>query len=124
MTNGGVGAVYLPLRYTALDVSQPNDMRRHFIQVFSWWPDPAADQTTWKLTWVLFEVLGADVFSVAGTGFGSVMRITAPQPPASVDVNPLVQVLVGANGEAEWIILTDPPRRGVIPYGLPRGVRQ
>jgi hypothetical protein len=108
--------VYLPLRYTPLNVSQPSEMTRHFIQVFAWMPNPAADQVTWGLSGMVFEVVGADVFAVAGSGFVNVLKITAPQPPAAFDVATAVQLLVGTNGEAEWLFLTDPPRRGVIPF--------
>ena len=108
--------IYLPPRYTPLNVSQPAEMRRHFIQVFAWMPNPSGDQVTWGLSGMVFEVVGADVFAVAGSGFLNVLKITAPQPPASFDVATAVQLLVGTNGEAEWMFLTDPPRRGVIPF--------
>jgi hypothetical protein len=120
MTNGGAGLVFLPLRYIALDVSQPASMRRHFIEMFAWSQDRAADEQAWTLSWVVFEVVGVDVLPVAGTGTGSAMRIIAHDPPASLDLDTIVQVLVGASGEAEWIVPTTPPRRGVIPVRVPR----
>ena len=105
------GMVALPARYTPLDVSSPVSMRRHFIQRLFWWPDQPAQPSTWRLGWILSEVVGKDLISV--TGDRSLLTVTGAQPPASIDLTSLAQVRVNANGEAEWVISggTNPPKR-------------
>jgi hypothetical protein len=116
---GGGGLVALPVRHTAVDVSRPQDARRHFIQFFLWVPNRISDPPTWTLGWMLDEVVGVEFLTVAGER--ALATITAPQPPAALDVDSLARVGVNANGEAEWIVSggTD-PRSGVVPFREPR----
>jgi hypothetical protein len=113
-TSGGPGAVYLPVQYTPIDVSSPVAMRRHVIQSFVWHRNGPTDLSTWSLGWLLQEVVGGEMFTVAGEP--RLITITSPQPPAAIDTSRLVEVGVNATGEAEWAI-KDPAnaRGGIIP---------
>jgi len=119
MLMGGPGFVFLPIRFTQLDVSQPIRARRHFVEFFIWQPDTLSNPTAWTLGWILFEVIGPDFRPV--TGDKSVMTITALQPPASFDANAAAHVAVNATGEAEWIVSGGPnPRSAVVPFKGPQ----
>jgi hypothetical protein len=113
-TSGGLGLVYLPVQYTPVDVLSPVAMRRHFIHSFVWHRNGPTDLSTWSLGWWLQEVVGREMFSVAGDA--RLITITSPQPPAAIDTSRLVEVRVNATGEAEWAI-KDPAnaRGGIIP---------
>jgi hypothetical protein len=112
--SGGPGIVYLPIQYTPVEVSSPVAMRRHFIQSFVWHRNGPTDLSTWSLGWLLNEVVGSEMFMVAGDP--RLTTITSPQPPAAIDPSRLVEVRVNATGEAEWGI-KDPAnaRGGIIP---------
>ena len=112
-SSGGPGIVYLPIQYTPVDVSSPVAMRRHFIQSVIWHRDRPADLPTWSLGWLLNEVVGLEMFMVAGDP--RLATITSPQPTA-IDTSRLVEVRVNATGEAVWAI-KDPAntRGGIIP---------
>jgi hypothetical protein len=111
---GGPGMLFLPIQYTPLDVPQPVLVRRHFIQTFIWHRNDASDTSTWSLGWLLEEVVGPEMFMIAGDPRLTV--VTAPEPPAAIDTARAVSVRVNASGEAEWVI-NDPvaARGGVIP---------
>jgi len=111
--SGGPGIVYLPIQYTPVDVSSPVAMRRHFIQTFVWHRNGPTDLSTWSLGWLLNEVVGGELFMVAGDP--RLTTITSAQPTA-IDTSRLLEVRVNATGEAEWII-KDPAntRGGIIP---------
>jgi len=113
-SRSGPGIVFLPIQYTPVDVLSPVAMRRHFIQSFVWHRNGPTDLSTWSLGWLLDEVVGGEMFMVAGDP--RLITITAPQPPAAIATSRLVEVRVNATGEAEWGI-TDPAnaRGGVIP---------
>jgi hypothetical protein len=111
-TSGGPGIVYLPVQYTPVDVSSPVAMRRHFIHSFVWHRNGPTDLTTWSLGWVLQEVVGVEMLTVAGDA--RLLTITAPQPPPAIDTSRLVEVRVNATGEAEWAIKDPANARGAI----------
>ena len=113
-SRAGPGIVYLPMRYTPVDVSKPSAMRRHFIQSFIWHRNGPSDVSTWSLGWFLDEIIGGEMFTVAGDP--RLITITAPRPPAAIDTSRLLELRVNATGEAEWV-LDDPAgaRGGVIP---------
>jgi hypothetical protein len=113
MHNGGPGFVYLPVQHTVLTVSSPASGLRHFLQIFCWYRSPL-DPGTWNLGWSLMEVVKADLIPV--TGDPKVTTVTAAEPPASFDVESVLRLNVGEQGEAEWTIFDAPsPRRGSIP---------
>jgi hypothetical protein len=115
MLMGGPGFVFLPIRFTQLDVSQPIRARRHFVEFFIWQPDTVSNPTAWTLGWILFEVIGPDFRPV--TGDKSLLTVTALQPPDSFDLNVAAHVALNANGEAEWIVSGGPnPRRAIVPF--------
>jgi hypothetical protein len=116
---GGAGLVALPIRHTPLDVSRPVEARRHFIQSFLWVPSMATDPPTWTLAWMLSEIVGLDYVPI--TGERELASVTAPRPPAALDVDSLARIAVNANGEAEWAISGGAtPRSGVVPFRGPR----
>ena len=117
-TIGGPGIRFLPIRYTPIDVVSPQAGRRHFVEWFVW-HQMNPDVTGWSLGWMLDEIVGDEVFNVAGES--ALTTSDAATPPMSIDVSRLTQVRVNAAGEAEWVIL-DPakPRSAVIPPRTPR----
>jgi hypothetical protein len=119
-TLNSAGAVFLPPLYTPLDVSFPVSTRRHFVQFFSWWPETSADRPTWALRWFVGEVAGTEFRVIAGSGPVNHVKVGGLVPPAPFDLRSAADVLVGGNGEAEWIIRSDPPERGAIPMDAQR----
>ncbi len=116
---GGPGFVFLPVRYTPVDVSRPLNMRRHFLQYLFWTPYQLADQRAWLLGWTVSEIVGLDIVPV--TGDANLTTAAGAQPPAAFDADGLVSVHTNGDGDAEWIVMARPnPRRAVIPYGGPR----
>jgi hypothetical protein len=116
---GGAGLVALPIRHTPVDVSRPVSARRHFIQSLLWMPSRATDPPTWTLGWMLAEIVGLDFVPI--TGERELATVTAPRPPATIDVDSLARISVNANGEAEWIVSGGAnPRRAVVPFREPR----
>ena len=115
---GGPGMRFLPIRYTPLDVVTPSPGRRHFVEWFIWHPT-SPDATGWSLGWMLDEIVGDEMFGVAGEA--ALTTSEAATPPMSIDVSRLVQVRVNAAGEAEWV-MPDPahPRSAVIAPRTPR----
>ena len=113
-TIGAPGAVYLPTRYTALDVLGPSPRRRHFIEWFIWRRDDPAGSATWSLAWLLQEVVDADLRTIAHDE--SLTTSTAQQPPTNIDLTRAVVLRVNSDGDAEWVV-PDPaaPRGGIIP---------
>jgi len=107
------GMVALPFRYTALDVSGPPPVRRHFLVQFVWWTERPNAPTGWKLHWALNEVVGADIVPV--TGDPSLLVTSGARPPDGFDVDHLVRVFVNANGDVEWQAGTgDNMRHGMV----------
>jgi hypothetical protein len=116
---GGPNTVFLPIRYTPLDVTRPTAGRRHFVQFFGWRQDAIDVAPAWTLGWSVSEVVGADLVPV--TGDSRILTGIGPEPPLSYDVGTAAGVRVDANGEAMWVILTGTaPRGGVIPVKEPR----
>ena len=105
------GAVFLPLRYTALATGDTRSDRRHFIELFKW--EPLRQPRTWRLFWILFEVAREELISVASE---SVLTASGDAPPATSDQSFEAKVRLGVNdrGEAEWTILNDPARRSAV----------
>jgi hypothetical protein len=90
------------MQYTAVDVTQPIAIRRHFIHLFVWHRNAPSDLSTWSLGWLLEEIVGGEISMAAGDG--RLVSITALQPPSAIDPLRLVDVRVNATGEAEWVI--------------------
>jgi len=115
---GGPGLRFLPIRYTRLDVDSSRTGQRHFVEWFIW-HQLTPDVAGWSLGWVLDEIVGDEMFNVAGER--ALTTIEAAMPPTSIDVSRLVQLRVNAAGDAEWV-MSDPanPRGGVIPARTPQ----
>ena len=101
----GVGTVYLPIQYTRLDVTRPSVSRRHFFQWLAWTPDTTLNPSSWTLSWTLSEVVGDQWIPI--THQKSVAVVNGVRPPASFDLAHVIQVRVGASGEAEFSIRTE-----------------
>jgi hypothetical protein len=112
--SGGPGFVWLPIRYTPLDVTNPVAARRHFIQYVVWMPDSPFSPSAWAWQWSVVEILGIDYVHVMADG--NVFTNGAAQPPSASDVEHAAGVRLNPNGEAEWVIRRGQnPRSGVIP---------
>jgi hypothetical protein len=109
----GAGWVFLLVRHTALDVSRPAAMRRHFIEYFFWLPNPDPDQVEWGLRWAVFEIVGTE--AVMAPTDGRLADVSARQPPAATPVEHLAHLRVNADGQAEWVVAGSIPRSGLIP---------
>jgi hypothetical protein len=104
----------LPVRHGALTVTRPASARRDFIQFFRWQPDNSSNLPAWLLHWMLFEVTGSDFLLVAH--HERLAALTALRPPAVFDVDNALHLQLSSNGEAEWIVPSDPVTgRGLIP---------
>ena len=95
-------AVYLPFRYTPLTVTRPMAAKRHFFQSFTWVRDPVISPTSWKLHWVLSEVIDDQWILNASE---VVSEASGSTPPTAQDVAKLARIQVNANGEAEFTIV-------------------
>src|SRR4051812_455506 len=62
---GGPGMRFLPIRYTPLDVRSPEVGRRQFIEWFDW-HQLTPNVAGWSLGWILDEIVGDEMFGVAG----------------------------------------------------------
>jgi hypothetical protein len=118
MLVGGVGWTFLPVRHAELAACRPSGAARHFIEFFAWSPDETSDQPAWKLGWMVFEVVGAELLAV--TSEANLLSSSSPPPAAALNVERIAQVRCAENGEAEWAILTEPPRSAVIPMVVPQ----
>ena len=118
MLVGGVGWTFLPVRHVELAACQPRGAASHFIEFFMWSPDDTADSPAWKLGWMVFEVVGADLLAV--TSEGNLLTSPSP-PPAALDVDRIAKLRCAENGEAEWAVLTTAPiRSAIIPTVVPQ----
>ena len=105
--------VFLPIRYTPLDVARPAATRRHFFQWFHWKPEPALEPSSWTLSWTLSEVVGDGWIVI--TGERDLLVAQSLPSPTTGDVANLVRLRVNANGEAEFSIAAGAtPRTEVI----------
>jgi hypothetical protein len=98
------GLRFLPIEHTELQVGGLAPGKRHFIEIFTWMPDPSL--SGWQLWWSLSEVVRAKLVPV----FGEIL-ITVPgsAPPAtSPDLRELVSLGVNPHGMAEWSIHVGP----------------
>jgi hypothetical protein len=118
MLAGGVGWMFLPVRHVELPACRPSAAARHFIEFFAWSPDETSDQPAWKLGWMVFEVVGAELLAV--TSEANLMSSSSPPPAAALNVDRIAQVRCAENGEAEWAIVTAPARSAVIPAVVPQ----
>ena len=118
MLAGGVGWTFLPVRHVELAACRPSGAVRHFIEFFAWSPDETSDQPGWKLGWMVFEVVGAELLAV--TSEPNLLTSPSPPPAAALNVDRIAQVRCAENGEAEWTILTSPARSAVIPAVVPQ----
>lgn len=98
-----VGTAYLPIQYTALDVTRPTVARRHFFQWFVWMPNTTVNPSSWTLSWTLSEVV-ADQWFIPIAHEKSLAAVTAATRPATYDVSTLVRLRVNERGEAEFAI--------------------
>jgi hypothetical protein len=109
------GAVFMPIQYTALAVTRPTEVRRHFFQWFAWLPDALANPSSWSLSWTLSEVV--DGIWIAETDEEHLAVVSGSTPPSAYDVARLVRLQVNARGEAEFAITGGTsPRTEVIPW--------
>jgi hypothetical protein len=99
---GGVDWVFLPTRYTRLDVSRPVPAPRHFIEFFVWMPYKASDPPLWTLVWFAREVDGPHVRPVPGDL--RVMTVSGARPPELPSIDRIAQWRVNADGEAERVV--------------------
>jgi hypothetical protein len=107
--------VFLPIRHTQLEVSNPVAARRDFIEFLFWVPHQAADRAEWGLRWSVYEIVGAEALMV--TVDGLLANVMAARPPASATYEEMARLRVNQDGEAEWVVLGTNPRTGVIPPG-------
>jgi len=105
------GAVFLPLRHTELATGDARSDRRHFIELFKW--EPLGQPRSWRLLWILFEVVGEELISVASEPLLTASGDTPPTGDQDVEAN--ARLGVNDRGDAEWTIVSGPtPRNAVI----------
>ena len=110
-----LGAAFLPIQYTPLAVTRPIAARRHFFQWFAWMPDSSAKPSSWRLAWVLSEVVGDRWIPI--TSQQSLAVVNGPIPPRSFEVATLVSLRVNATGDVELTIADGgSPRTEVIAW--------
>ena len=101
------GAVHLAVEHTELTVGRTRSTRRHFIEVFTWYP---AAVEGWSLIWRVVEVVRDDIATVVAE---EVMTLAADEPPtrSSIDIRELARLGVNDAGDAEWSVLSGPNAR-------------
>lgn len=104
-------AAELKIEYTPLDVTRPVAARREFFQWVGWLPENRTSPSSWKLVWVLSEVVGDHWIQIATDT--SVAVANGPTRPASTDASKLIQLRVNAKGEAEYEVTAGPAPRTV-----------
>jgi hypothetical protein len=114
-TWGGVEYVFLPTRYTRLDVTRPVATTRHFIEFWAWIPNDTRTPTAWALMWTVCEVSGAEAHVVPP--FRSVTSVNGSRPPTTFAVDAVGRLRVNAQGEAERAAFGPGAYSIVIPYG-------
>ena len=112
-TLGGVGWVFLPTRLTQVDVTQPVNARRQFIEFLIWIPQRAAGKPAWMLLWSPYEIVGVEALPAIR---GGVVVTDADQPSTAPAIADTIRVHVSAEGEAEWVVDGPTRRSGAIPY--------
>ncbi len=113
-TWGGLEWVFLPTRYTRLDVTRPVATTRHFIEFWVWIPNDVRTPTAWALMWTVYEVTGAEAQTV-----GEVVAVTTvngTRPPTTYSADLAGRLRVNAEGEAERVVLGPNAYSSVIPY--------
>lgn len=100
-----VAALYLPIKYTTLDVTRPIASRRHFFEWFAWVPDTSANPS-WSLSWTLMEVV-ADQLFIPIASEKSLVVVKGETQMASYDVSKIVRLRVNGRGEAEFTIASE-----------------
>jgi len=106
------GAIFLPIKYTALDSRDGLGPRRHFIEASTWVP---VSESRWELAWTLSEIVQADVVAVASEVL-TLFEAEMPPSTAMVELRDLVTLHVNDAGHVEFGILGGPdPRREGIP---------
>ncbi len=113
-TWGGVEWVFLPTRYTRLEVTQPVAAARHFIEFWFWIPNDVRTPTGWSLTWNVYEVTGAEAYVVAQSL--GVASANGRRPPTAFSVDAVGRLRVNAHGEAERVVFGPDAHSSVIPY--------
>jgi len=114
-----LGFVFLPTKYSRLEVTRPVPATRHFIEVWCWTPDDPPRLTSWRLLWAVYEVTG-DMAQAIWTQPVVAMSVSASQPPVIRTVDAIGRVQINAQGEAEQTVFGLNARTTVIPY---RGAR-
>jgi hypothetical protein len=96
------GAMFLPIEHAEL--TGRDAVRRHFVQIATWTPYQGQNPK-WELTWNLYEIVKTD-FILAG--LTTLMTVAGTGSPPAVNLHDLVDLRIGAAGEAEWISHTGP----------------
>jgi hypothetical protein len=105
------GSVFLRADHTELSTGPKADVRRHFVELFMWWPGRTAG--TWSLGWQVLEVTRTNIETVAVQELRTVAAKQAPAAPP--DLRSLVCLRVDRWGNAEWAVLSGPqPESGLI----------
>lgn len=107
---GPYGTRLLPIRHTELMVGRTKPMRRHFIEVFSWFPM----KNVWHLNWEVYEVVGPAIRPVAGEELLTVSILPSSDEP--FDPRLLARLVVNEQRNAEYVARRDDGNevRGVI----------
>jgi hypothetical protein len=115
---GGPEWVFLPTRYTRLEVTRPIATTRHFIEFLFWIPDDVQSPAVWTLVWSVFEVVGSEAYPLPDTA--GVASVTATRPPASYPVAAVGCLQVNADGDIERVVSGPNGHTSVVPYRGPR----
>jgi hypothetical protein len=97
---GGLEWVFLPTRYTRLQVARPGARARHFIEFFSWSPDDPLSPRLWSLSWCVYEVVESEIHVAA---FVLLAYVAGDRPPADYPVNSVARLRINGDGEVEAV---------------------
>jgi hypothetical protein len=101
------GVQYLPFTVTELTSLRPRPEPRHFLEAFVFMP---VQVNRWTLMWFVAEIVRDTLVPVTSE---ELQTVDGQQPPhyELTDLRRLATIRVNADGDAEWVVLSDAERR-------------
>jgi hypothetical protein len=111
---GGPEWVFLPPRYTRLEMTRPVATTRHFIEFLFWVPNDVKTPSLWSLVWSVYEVVDSQARALADVV--GVAAVSASRPPASYPAETICRLQVNTDGEVERVVTGPDGSIRVVPY--------